>query len=36
MAVTTEDKNYSARKYKNSKYELKLETEKVLVVIYAW
>lgn len=33
MAVTTEDKNYSARKDKSSKYEVKLETEKVLVVI---
>lgn len=33
MAVTTEDKSYSARKHKSSKYELKLETEKVLVVI---
>lgn len=36
MAVTAEDKNYSVRKYESSKYELKLETEKVLVVIYAW
>lgn len=33
MAATAEDKSYSARKYKSSKYELKLETEKVLVVI---
>lgn len=33
MKVTTEDESYSVRKYKSSKYELELETEKVLVIV---